>query len=276
MESLGSRIRRIRRRNGLTLDDLSARTGISKPYLSLIETGRVNNPPSDEKLRRLEQVLGFKNSELLAQAHLQRTPEDVRRVLRSLLEGRADPPSEAPRQAPEAVPSAGTTPARNAAPLNLDEALLSGALHELIAETSTKRPDRPLRAVPVVNRVAAGYPREFTDLDFPARVADEYIGAPDSLDANAFACRVHGDSMEPKYLPGDVVIFSPGSSVCDGDDCFVRFRGGQTTFKQVFFEGAPGNEVVRLTARNPKYGAKVIAAGEIEGLYKAVYRYQKL
>ena len=33
-----------------------AKTGISKPYLSLIETGRVPNPPSDEKLRRLEQA----------------------------------------------------------------------------------------------------------------------------------------------------------------------------------------------------------------------------
>ena len=45
---------RQRRRLGFTLDDLAGRTGISKPYLSLIETGRVPNPPSDEKLRRLE------------------------------------------------------------------------------------------------------------------------------------------------------------------------------------------------------------------------------
>ena len=59
MEPLGTKIRRIRRRLGLTLDELAAKTAISKPYLSLIETGRVPNPPSDEKLRRLEQALGF-------------------------------------------------------------------------------------------------------------------------------------------------------------------------------------------------------------------------
>src|ERR1700722_12183252 len=84
MDSLGSKIRRQRRRLGLTLDELAGRTSISKPYLSLIETGRVSNPPSDEKLVRLEQSLGFTSGELLGQAHLQRTPKDVRAVLSRL------------------------------------------------------------------------------------------------------------------------------------------------------------------------------------------------
>ena len=53
MDTLGTKLRRQRRRLGLTLDELAGRTSISKPYLSLIETGRVPNPPSDEKLRRL-------------------------------------------------------------------------------------------------------------------------------------------------------------------------------------------------------------------------------
>src|SRR5215212_1662556 len=88
MEPLGPKLRRQRRRLGLTLDELAGRTGISKPYLSLIETGRVPNPPSDEKLRRLEQTLGFTTGELLTQAHLQRTPRDVRAVLTKLLQHR--------------------------------------------------------------------------------------------------------------------------------------------------------------------------------------------
>src|SRR5258706_13979775 len=85
MESLGPKIRRKRRRLALTLAELAGRTGFPKPYLSLIETGRVTNPPSDEKLRRLEQSLGFNPSELLTQAHLQRTPRDVRAVLQKLM-----------------------------------------------------------------------------------------------------------------------------------------------------------------------------------------------
>src|ERR1700742_3449198 len=88
MEPLGPKLRRQRRRLGLTLDELAGRTGISKPYLSLIETGRVPNPPSDEKLRRLEQTLGFTAGELLSQAHLQRTPRDVRIMLQKLMQGK--------------------------------------------------------------------------------------------------------------------------------------------------------------------------------------------
>src|SRR5215212_329036 len=90
METMGVKLRRKRLRLGLTLDDLAGRTGISKPYLSLIETGRVPNPPSDEKLRRLEQTLGFNANELLTQAHLQRTPRDVRDVLSKLLAQRGE------------------------------------------------------------------------------------------------------------------------------------------------------------------------------------------
>src|SRR5881628_2985870 len=87
MEAIGPKLRRQRRRLGLTLDELAGRTGISKPYLSLIETGRVPNPPSDEKLRRLEQTLGFAAGELVSQAHLHRTPRDVRAFLEKLLQG---------------------------------------------------------------------------------------------------------------------------------------------------------------------------------------------
>src|SRR5580700_10157570 len=91
METIGTKIRNQRNSLGLTLDEISGRTGISKPYLSLIETGRVPNPPSDEKLKRLEQSLGFTRGELLTQAHLQKTPSDVRAVLGRLLDNRKPP-----------------------------------------------------------------------------------------------------------------------------------------------------------------------------------------
>ena len=84
IEALGPKIRRQRRRLGLTLDELAGRTAISKPYLSLIETGRVPNPPSDAKLSRLEETLGFPQGELLLQAHLLRTPKDVLEMLERL------------------------------------------------------------------------------------------------------------------------------------------------------------------------------------------------
>lgn len=126
--------------------------------------------------------------------------------------------------------------------------------------------------VPVINKVAAGYPREFTDLGYPARVADAYVRCPDLCDPDAFAARVCGDSMAPSYLEGDVVIFSPARSVVNGADCFVRLEPDhETTFKRVFFERGPQNEeLIRLQPLNASYPPRVLPREQVAGLYAAV------
>src|SRR5437762_4237575 len=121
MEALGPKIRRQRRRLGLTLDELAGRTSISKPYLSLIETGRVPNPPSDEKLRRLEQTLGFTAGELLTQAHLQRTPHDVRAVLSRLMRAGSQNGNGEPASAGVSSAQSSATATATVESINLDE-----------------------------------------------------------------------------------------------------------------------------------------------------------
>lgn len=299
MEALGPKLRRQRRRLGLTLDELAGRTGISKPYLSLIETGRVPNPPSDEKLRRLEQSLGFNAGELITQAHLQRTPRDVRAVLTRLLQnagakGRAHEggASEHANGAADAAlaSSALRAGATDASPtdtagadasassaISLDDAYLSGVLHELVEKSAGNVEQVVTNTVPIINRVSAGYPKDFTDLSYPRGVADDYVGCPDLHDKDAFAARVHGDSMSPKYRQGDIVIFSPVSAPRSGDDCFVRFEDGHTTFKRVFFESdESGKAMLRLQPRNEKYRAQTVASAGVSGLYKAVFKYQRV
>ena len=272
MDSLGTKLRRQRRRLGLTLDELAGRTGISKPYLSLIETGRVPNPPSDEKLRRLEQSLGFASNELLTQAHLQRTPKDVRVMLQKLLAGAGQHDNGRNSGKNSATASESST-----ATIDLDSAYLSGVLHQLVDQSTGNVEQVATNAVPVINRVSAGYPKDFTDLNYPRGVADDYVGCPDVRDKDAFAARVHGDSMTPKYREGDIVIFSPAAGPRSGDDCFVRFGDGHTTFKRVFFENDPaGQPVLRLQPRNEKYRAQLIPPQDVTGIYKALFRYQRI
>jgi transcriptional regulator with XRE-family HTH domain len=179
MEPLGTKLRRQRRRLGLTLDELAGRTGISKPYLSLIETGRVPNPPSDEKLRKLEQTLGFTAGELLTQAHLQRTPRDVRAMLSRLMQRNGNGEvASATVSAPSQLSSATAT----ADPINLDDAYLSGALQDFVEKNAGNIETVRSNAVPVINKVSAGYPKDFTDLAYPPQVADDYVGCPDVQD----------------------------------------------------------------------------------------------
>jgi transcriptional regulator with XRE-family HTH domain len=259
MEPLGQKIRKHRHRLGLTLNDLSGRAGISKPYLSLIETGRVPNPPSDEKLRRLEATLGFAAGELVAQAHLQKTPNDVRAVLGKLLgqNGVGNWASAAPA-------SDG-----NDEDLSAD---FSKAFHQMATQNHGENED-PLRggAVPMIDHNFSRHPANSDN-------SRQFVGCPEICDKQAFAARVQGDSMIPRYRQGDIVIFAPSLPARDGDDCFVKFSDGQTTFKRIFFEvDSEGRApVVRLQPRNERYRARVVKNEEVSVMYRAVYRYQRV
>jgi len=150
-------------------------------------------------------------------------------------------------------------------------------LQEMVEQSAGNVERVGSNAAPVINRVSAGYPKDFTDLNYPKGVADEYVACPDLNDPQAFAARVHGDSMTPKYREGDIVIFSPAATPKSGDDCFVRFGDGHTTFKRAFFESdEKGEAVIRLQPRNEKYRAQTSRSEEITGLYKAVFKYQKV
>jgi repressor LexA len=257
--SLGKIIRNKRKELGLTLDEVSGRVGFSKPYLSTIETDQVNNPPSDELLRKLEKVLRFEAGLLLYIAHIDRLPTDVRERYES-----AEAENKRWRQL-----------VKNLMEDKTDTSQLDRLLE--VSELEVDKPSLPVapgQLVPIINKVSAGYPTDFDDLDYPVGVADDYIRCPDVHDPNAFAVRVVGDSMEPNFKEGDIVVFSPAAEVNNGDDCFVRFSSPhETMFKRVFFE--PDN-MVRLQPRNEKYPPVTAEGKRINGIYRAIVRYETL
>lgn len=262
--SLGEIIRQRREELDLTQDQVAEQTAISKPYLSNIETGRAKNPPTDGVLRALERVLAFASGELMKVAHLARTPADVReeyelkdaqiQKLRSVLKGLL---RSAPRN------SAGS--------IDLDAIAADVEADE--GETNVRMITAGA-SVPIINKVSAGYPRQFTDLDYPPSVADEYIRCPDLHDAQAFAARVVGDSMEPTYHEGDIVIFSPNTPARSGDDCFIRFaEDAGTTFKRFYQDD---ERSVRLQPLNDRYPSEVYPREHVTGLWPAVFRVERL
>ena len=257
--SLGRIIREKREHLHLTLDEVSSRAGFSKPYLSTIETGKVRNPPSDGLLTKLEKILGFEPGLLLHIAHMERIPPDIRQGYES-----AEAENQKWRQF-----------VKNLISKKPDAAQFDSLLAESELDTKTESLHLAAgRLVPVINKVSAGYPNDFDDLDYPVGIADDYVRCPDLHDPNAFAVRVVGDSMEPKFHQGDIVVFSPAAEVHNGDDCFVRFSmPHETTFKRVFFE--PDNRF-RLQPRNEKYPPAIVEGSRINGLYRAVTKYEKL
>jgi repressor LexA len=257
--SIGQIIRKKREQLKLTLDDVSNKVGFSKPYLSTIETDKVKNPPSDHLLSRLEKALKFEPGLLLRIAHLESLPSDIRQQYES-----AEAENQKLRRLIKDL-------ARNKTSRTRFNALLAGTKIDIDRPPSSIAAGR---LVPVINRLSAGYPADFNDLDYPVGVADDYVRCPDLHDPNAFAVRVVGDSMEPRFREGDIVVFSPAAEVHNGDDCFIRFASPhETTFKRVFFEP---KDKIRLQPRNENYPPLIVDGKRINGLYRAIMKYEKL
>ncbi|MEO0482779.1 MAG: S24 family peptidase [Planctomycetota bacterium] len=278
---IGPLLRIQRQARGLSLSEIADRVGCAKSYLSAIETGR-RPAPRGELLERLETVLGFEPGVLVRAAHRAGLPEPLRQEMQNLETDRREATRVARLLAGAIVDQDGRLTGA------LDKAYRSGALHQFVerfiasdtgAGTDSDAAKRAAGAelvdlpveVPLINSVSAGYPREFTDLGYPARVADEYVRCPDLSDPDAFAARVVGDSMEPAYHAGDVVIFSPSKTLKSGQDCFARIEPDhETTFKRVYFErGERGEEVIRLQPINSRYAPRVLPRERVAGLYAA-------
>ena len=257
--SLGQIIRKKREQLGMTLDDVSGHVGFSKPYLSTIETGKVKNPPSDQLLVKLERILEFETGFLLHIAHVESLPGDIRQDYES---------SEAENQKWRQL-------FRNLVNVKSDAGQVSELLDSKSLDVDAGEGKLAAgRLVPVINKVGAGYPADFDDMSYTVRAADDYVRCPDLHDPEAFAVRVAGDSMEPKFREGDIVIFSPAAKVRSGDDCFIRFAiPHEAMFNRVFFE-AEGT--VRVQPRNEKYSPIITEGNRIDGIYKAVVKYENL
>jgi len=80
----GKRIRDLRKANGMTLDMLSAKSGMSKGYLSGIENGKVN-PPVDRLVRKLARIFGQDEIGFLKLAYIDKLPVELQSFFRERL-----------------------------------------------------------------------------------------------------------------------------------------------------------------------------------------------
>ena len=85
--------------------------------------------------------------------------------------------------------------------------------------------------IPVLGRIPAGIPIELIEdiIDYEDISPEMTKGGKEY-----FAVKVKGDSMQPKYIDGDVLIVLKQDSCENGQDCIVMVNGNDGTFKRVF------------------------------------------
>lgn len=111
----------------------------------------------------------------------------------------------------------------------------------------------------VYGTIPAGIPMECIEdiLDTEEISADMLKGGK-----QYFGLKIKGDSMEPDYLDGDVIIFQKQDDCENGDDCVVMVNGNDGTFKRVF----KNENGIILQPLNNKYQPMIYSNEQIETL----------
>jgi phage repressor protein C with HTH and peptisase S24 domain len=126
------------------------------------------------------------------------------------------------------------------------------------------------RAIPIVGMARAGADGFFDEQGFPIG-ADETVRFPDLGEDRVYALEIAGDSMEPMYRAGDVVIVQPGGAVRRGDRIVVRTRAGEVMAKLL---GRRNEQMVELISLNPAHKPREIPATEIDWIARILWASQ--
>lgn len=128
-------------------------------------------------------------------------------------------------------------------------ALVSGA--RALASNTTARSAN--RRIPLIGLAQAGGDGFFDDGGYPVGGSWDEVTLPEIGDANAYALEISGNSMEPVFRDGDMVIVSPAAPIRRGDRVVVRTMRGEVMAKQLARRSARRIEVKSLNPAHPDY-----------------------
>jgi len=109
------------------------------------------------------------------------------------------------------------------------------------------------RRVPLIGLAQAGAEGYFDDGGYPVGGGWDEVSLPEIADPNAYALEISGESMEPVFRDGDVVIVSPSAPIRRGDRVVVRTRAGEVMAKQLQRRSARRVELLSLNPLHPSY-----------------------
>ncbi len=109
------------------------------------------------------------------------------------------------------------------------------------------------RRIPLIGMAQAGANGFFDDGGYPAGAGWDEVSIPEVGDPHAYALEIAGDSMEPVFRDGDMVVISPSAPIRRGDRVVVRTARGEAMAKQLVRRSARRIELRSLNPEHPDY-----------------------
>lgn len=144
-----------------------------------------------------------------------------------------------------------------------EEGFATGSASDLLAsEVGDAVPIKTIKRIPVVGDVKGGDEGYLEELEHPVGFGDGYVEYP-TEDPNAYAVRVRGDSMHPRYRAGEFVIVEPNIAAQEGDDVVVLCANGRKMLKQLNWRR---DGEIQLLSVNNGYAPLTLTSADISSI----------
>ena len=130
---------------------------------------------------------------------------------------------------------------------------------------------RTARAVPLIGLAQAGSGGYFDDGGFPVGKGWDEIPFPAVNDENAYALEISGNSMEPAYRDGTVIVVSPAASIRRGDRVAVKTREGEVMVKEL---KRRTSKSIELRSINPDHAERSLSVRDVLWIARIVWASQ--
>lgn len=134
------------------------------------------------------------------------------------------------------------------------------SIEEFISLLDPRTSRQAPRPVPLIGFAEAGAGGYFDDGGFPVGSGWDAIPFPNVDDEHAYALEVSGDSMEPLYRAGDVLVISPAAPLRRGDRVVVKTKDGEVLAKELKRKTAKS---IELRSLNPAHKDRTLPASEV-------------
>ncbi|EJW12321.1 peptidase S24 [Rhodovulum sp. PH10] len=127
------------------------------------------------------------------------------------------------------------------------------------------------QAVPLIGLAEAGSGGYFDDGGFPVGKGWDEIAFPAVEDEHAYALEISGDSMQPAYRDGTVIIVSPSAPIRRGDRVVVKTREGEVMAKEL---KRKTSKTLELRSLNPEHQDRTLGTEEVLWVARIVWASQ--
>ena len=125
--------------------------------------------------------------------------------------------------------------------------------------------------MPLIGFAEAGSGGYFDDGGFPVGKGWDEIPFPAVNDEHAYALEISGNSMEPAYRDGTMILVSPAASIRRGDRVVVKTRDGEVMVKELKRRTA---KTIELRSINTEHGDRSLPVRDVEWIARVMWASQ--